>query len=170
MLIYHPAFDAYHCILRMLAILNISNDIEVERARILDFYITFPSAASKIKMPIDLKFLKPEARGHANIYRDPINPRATFKDMQHIQEAAIKTLAATNIICKQGLKRGNMIMVDNSPHSDLTELVALFIDRMSPFIHILIQELALIPLRGESGLKHRTNLMEYRYDTIQANI
>lgn len=170
MLIYHPAFDAYHCILRMLAILKISNDIEVERARILDFYITFPSAASKIKMPIDLKMLKKEAKEHVNIYRAPINPRATFREMQHIQEAAIKTLAATNIICKQGLKQGRMIMAESKQHSELTSSVTSFIDKMSPFIYILIQELSLIPLRGESGLKHRTNLMEYRYDTIKANI
>lgn len=166
MLIYHPAFDAYHCILRMLAILNISNDIEIERARILDFYLTFPSAASKIRMPIDLKLLKMEARAHSNIYRDPINPKITFREMQHIQDAAIKTLAATNMICKNGLKQGKVIMVESELNSDLNVSVTSFIDNASPFINILIQELSLIPLRGESGLKDRTNLMEYRYDTI----
>ncbi|HAU4873700.1 hypothetical protein OR606_02215 [Aeromonas hydrophila] len=166
MLIYHPAFDAYHCILRMLSILSISNDIEIERARILDFYLTFPSAASKIRMPIDLRLLKAEAKTYSNIYRDPINPKITFREMQHIQEAAIKTLAATNIICSNGIKQGRVIMTESVLNSDLNSSVKSFIHDTSPFINVLVQELSLIPLRGESGLKDRTNLMEYRYDTI----
>lgn len=166
MLIYHPAFDAYHCILRILAILQLCDDIEVDRARILDFYLTFPSAAAKIKMPIDLKLLKLEAKNHSNIYRDPINPKATFREMQHIQEAAIKTLAAANFICKKSLRQGVLIKADAEFNSELTVSIASFIGGISPFINILIQESALIPLRGESGLKDRTSLMEYRYDSI----
>ncbi len=166
MLIYHPAFDAYHCILRMLAILNICDGIEIERVKILDFYLTFPSAASKIRMPVDLKQLKPAAKSYSNIYRDPINPKITFREMQHIQDAAIKTLAAANIVCKDSLKQDKLIMVEPNLNQELTSSVDNFIMNTSPFIHILIQELAQIPLRGESGLKDRTNLMEYRYDTI----
>lgn len=41
MLIYHPAFDAYHATLRMLALLAFEMDFDVEKARILDFIWPF---------------------------------------------------------------------------------------------------------------------------------
>ena len=33
-----------------------------------------------------------------------------------------------------------------------------------PIADIILQGLAEIPLRGDGGLKHRTELMEYKYD------
>lgn len=48
MLIYHPAYDAYHCVFRMLLIAERVSGIEVEKARILDFYLVFPGMVKKI--------------------------------------------------------------------------------------------------------------------------
>lgn len=32
MLIYHPAYDAYHCLFRMIALIDHVNEIEVDKA------------------------------------------------------------------------------------------------------------------------------------------
>ncbi|HGA8765958.1 TPA: ABC-three component system middle component 5, partial [Salmonella enterica subsp. enterica serovar Virchow] len=47
MLIYHPAYDAYHCLFRMIALIDHVNEIEVDKARILDFYLIFPALVSE---------------------------------------------------------------------------------------------------------------------------
>ena len=45
MLVYHPAFDMHHCVFRMVRLLNRLpvGSCQVERMRILDFYLLFPS-------------------------------------------------------------------------------------------------------------------------------
>lgn len=74
MLIYHPAFDAYHCLFRMIAIIDHLNVVEVDKVRILDFYMIFPALVSKIRMPTTYNKSKAEAKKYSNEYRDPISP------------------------------------------------------------------------------------------------
>lgn len=98
MLIYHPAYDAYHCIFRMISLIDHVNEVEIDKARILDFYLTFPSLVSEIRMPNNYKRVKKEAKKYSNLYRKPINTASTFRDMHEIQMAAIRCLAATGLI------------------------------------------------------------------------
>lgn len=43
MLIYNQAFDFYHSIFRMLQLTTFGvNNVQIEKIRILDFYIVFP--------------------------------------------------------------------------------------------------------------------------------
>ena len=53
MLIYHPAFDIYHGIFRLLRILSLAprQKFEIERIRILDFYVLFPSELPRYTFP-----------------------------------------------------------------------------------------------------------------------
>jgi len=43
MLIYHPAFDAYHCVYRMTMLTQKVKELEYSKLRILDFYLCFPA-------------------------------------------------------------------------------------------------------------------------------
>lgn len=50
---YHPAFDAFNNIFRFLRIIlneNVSS-IEVDKLRILDYYLLFPWRAATIRLP-----------------------------------------------------------------------------------------------------------------------
>jgi len=60
MLIYHPAFDLYNCAFRMLQLMISikQNEVELDKLRIWDFYLTFPNEARKISYPRDLSELK----------------------------------------------------------------------------------------------------------------
>ena len=98
MLIYHPAYDAYHCIFRMIALIDHVNEIEVDKARILDFYLIFPSLVEKIRMPYNYSYIKKIAKKYSNDYRNPISAISTFRDLHQIQMAAIRCLAATGLI------------------------------------------------------------------------
>lgn len=61
MITYNPAFDLYHCIFRMVHIIQRLDDnecLEVDKIRIWDFYILFPSKAYTIKIRRDEELFK----------------------------------------------------------------------------------------------------------------
>src|SRR4051812_13349160 len=105
MLIYHPAFDAYHCTFRMLALTVNCPPIEVDKARILDFYLAFPTAILEMRLPQDRGAIRSKARALRNPYRSPVNIRRAFSDMQHLQLAAIGALAASEFLDGEALKQ-----------------------------------------------------------------
>lgn len=43
-MIYHPRNDIYHCCFRIVSILSLSNlsSIELDKLKIIDFYLVFP--------------------------------------------------------------------------------------------------------------------------------
>lgn len=165
MLIYHPAFDAYHCVFRMLALIEASPLIEVDRARLLDFYLAFPSAIADIRLPSTLSHGRRLAKSLANVYRDPLNPKAVFRDMAQIQHAALRSIVALGLVdvklYEQGvLKRNSAVILP----SDLRRCLEKYLEASPAVLGFLLKDLATIPLRGLNGLKHRTELLEYRYD------
>jgi hypothetical protein len=163
MLIYHPAFDAYHCVFRLLAILDRVNRIEVDKARILDFYLVFPSAVDAIKLPSTMRHARRVAKAKKNPYRDPISPIATFKGMHQIQSAALRCIAASNLISAEQLENEIAERTSTALTTDVQDSVRGFIERNTPVFEIIAQ-LSDIPLSGADGLKARTSLLEYRYD------
>lgn len=164
MLIYHPAFDAYHCVFRLLALTEMVSRIEVEKVRLLDFYLLFPSAIASIRLPQELKEARKLAKASANIYHDPINPATTFRDMHHIQEAALKCIAAAGFIDIKQFEVGFVVRTSMKIGDDLKVKVDHFLSSRQPITNVVVNHLASIPLRGHDGLKHRTELLEYKYD------
>lgn len=166
MLIYHPAFDAYHCVFRMLALINSLPDTELEMLRICDFYLVFPSAIKNIRLPSELSHGRKIAKVSSNIYRDPINTKQTFRDMSQIQLAALRNIAAFGIIDIDNYERG--LIKKNTlfkPPEKILHQLELYLDEHSEVASFVINELSKVPLLGLNGLKHRTELLEYRYDT-----
>ena len=48
--------------------------------------------------------------------------------------------------------------------SNIREKIGAFIDSRQPLSEVVLLELSKMKLTGDNGLKHRTSLMEYRYD------
>ncbi|WP_080756058.1 ABC-three component system middle component 5 [Pseudomonas brassicacearum] len=165
MLIYHPAFDAYHCVFRMLALIGVLPELEVEKARLLDFYLAFPSAISDIRLPSTLGHGRRLAKTYTNVYRDPLNPKAVFRDMTQIQNSALRSIAALGLIDLKQYERGviRRVLSIGLPKS-LSESLSNYVEGNGEVMDFLSKDLAHIPLRGLNGLKHRTELLEYRYD------
>lgn len=164
MLIYHPAYDAYHCVFRMLAVAECIKNTEVDKARLLDFYLVFPAALEKIRLPSDMRSLRRIAKEVANVYRDPVSTTSMFLEMRHIQEAALKAIAASGLIAIDSYSAGYVERTSMALPDALEEKLRDFINQNSVVTDAVLNELAKIPLLGKDGLKHRSQLMEYRYD------
>ncbi|WP_369310559.1 ABC-three component system middle component 5 [Providencia rettgeri] len=164
MLIYHPAFDAYHCLFRMIALIDHLNTAEVDKVRILDFYMIFPAMIANIRMPPTQSGAKSLARKYKNEYRDPINSLSTFRDMHQIQMSALKCLAATGLIDLSKLEYGVITRTTTEIPNDLLITMQSFLNDKADISDFIINELSQFDLTGKDGLKDRTQLMEYRYD------
>jgi hypothetical protein len=164
MLIYHPAYDAYHCVFRMLLVAEHVQDIEVEKARLLDFYLLFPGMVKTIRLPDGLKTLRAQAKATANVYRDPVSGISTFREMHHIQEAALKSIAASGLIDIKRYEAGFVTRTQMPIAAVLKAKLDEFLSANGPMVEGVLTGLSQIPLLGHDGLKHRSQLMEHRYD------
>lgn len=168
MLIYSHAFDLSHCIFRMLFILNILDDqqcLEIEKARIIDFYLAYPGIISEFKFPVELIKYKNNFSEINKKYRDPINSRATFEKMSILQKKALSTLVSMGYIDVSIYKKGKIKRTLKKIPLDLLEKLNSFSfygNNAQPKQILLI--LMSIHLKGQDGLKYRSNLMEYRYE------
>ncbi|HEN3580842.1 TPA: ABC-three component system middle component 5 [Yersinia enterocolitica] len=164
MLIYHPAYDAYHCLFRMIAVIDHLSTLEVDKARILDFYLMFPSLVSDIRMPPNYIGDKKVAKSYANKYHDPINQLSTFRDMHQIQIAALRCLAASGLIDLPRFEKGEVHRTDMEIPDGLLLSMRGFLNEKNNIYTFIIEKLSKFNLTGKDGLKDRTRLMEYRYD------
>lgn len=167
MLIYHPAFDAYHCAFRAVVITNAIAELELAKLRIIDFYLCFPAEVANIQLPHDHTKIRRMARTIKNDYRGPVNSVRTFKEMESIQVAAARMLAASGVLDPNELEVG---VISRTPLQVPERLVALqHVDVLpdtpgAAVKEYILTKLSRIPLAGGGGLKQRTGLMEYRYD------
>lgn len=166
MLIYHPAFDAYHCAFRMLAITSEHRVLELAKLRILDFFLCFPAEVANVQLPLDHGDVKKLAREARNPYRGPISVSRTFRDLEPIQTAAARLLALTGIFSISELEQGRIVRTGQALPDGLQLAYASGIAFSTPLDRYVLSKMAGIPLAGVGGLKQRTGLMEYRYDAV----
>lgn len=166
MLIYHPGLDAYHCVFRMLAVCEKVNDLEIEKARLLDFYLLYPALVAKVRLPRTLRPITKDAAAVANIYHDPSSPASTFRDMRHIQEAALRCIAAAGLIDVKRYENGFVTRTAAEVPKGIREKIVVFLESRQPIAEFVLRELAAIALGGSDGLKHRTQLMDHKYDFV----
>lgn len=164
MLIYHPAFDAYHCVFRMLIVANQLVSIEVDKARILDFYLAFPSALVAIRWPGHFRTARRLAASAHNPYRSPVSPRTTLREMRLMQDAALRCLAAAELIEADALQTSTIRRTEREIPAALLEPMRRHVAELGDVAELVFSRLGSIALLGADGLKDRTSLMDYRYD------
>lgn len=164
MLIYHPAFDAYHCVFRALLLTERLGPIEIQKLRILDFFLCFPYELSKIRLPREHADMKRIASLLENEYHGPVSVKQMFRDMEHIQVAAFRSLAASSIFDQRQFELGVIERTSKSLEDDLVMKLDLAKLRDKVVVDYLVERLGAIRLYGSNGLKDRSGLMEYRYD------
>lgn len=167
MLIYHPAFDAYHCVFRMLVVSGAVPVLELAKLRILDYYMCFPGEVALIQLPQEHTEIRKVARAIKNEYRGPVSAHRTFRDMEPIQHAAARLLAASGVFDSRQLELGTVSRTNNALPDDLLQAQALEPASSGPVAAVsnyVLRKLSSLPLLGPGGLKRRTGLMEHRYD------
>lgn len=166
MLIYHPAYDAYHCVFRILLAVDVLQSVDLPKLRILDFYLTFPAEIGSIRLPREHMAARKESQRMLNEYHGPLNAKKTFQDMEHIHVAAVRALAAANLLDKAKLQESVAVRTQTPIPESILKVLDSARQREPKMTDYIIRGLGAIPTQGIDGLKARTDLLEYRYDVI----
>ena len=166
MLIYHPAFDAYHCVYRMTMLTQKVKELEYSKLRILDFYLCFPAEIANIELPKDLQKIRAVAKVAENKFRGPVSSIRTFHDLEQIQNSATRLLAASDVFDSKKLEEGIISRTSRALPTELIKATSDPSNQAGTLIDFVLTQLSALPLQGNGGLKQRSGLMEYRYDPV----
>jgi hypothetical protein len=171
MIIYNQALDLYHSIYRILHLLNKFEEgelIEIEKIRIWDFYLLFPSKIHEIKLKqteLDIKKLRNSyIKKNDNPYDRIFENKKIFEKIKPYQISALNCIASYGIIDKSliPLNRASIInkellnrYINDVPELSITE---------KNVVALLTSHFNQMSLFGPDGLKSRTKLMESKYD------
>ena len=161
-------YDPYHCALRLASILVDCPlpEIEWERLRLLDFYVTFPHLLTSLRLPQALRSRKGGLRSVPAPYESLPTPKRLFFQLCTIQDTAAKLLAAGGILDRGAFLNGRIALATGELPSQLGELLKSLQFRSSEWYALVTQELSRVPLYGRNGLKDRSGLMEFRHDPV----
>lgn len=174
MIFYHPKDDSIHCIFRFLYILSVieESSIELDRLKIIDFYLLFPTLLlSDDKTPVLpvvkglTKPVKEKLKKLADPHERMPSHKILFSSLGDYQLQALDVMRAQNL-CH--ISQDNVISRGECFHSvhvtRLTQENNSFSENSmyAGIIKLLMQR----DLHGSAGLKARSKLMEYRYDAI----
>jgi len=170
MITYNPAFDLYHGIFRMAHILRKMDErkrYEIDSVRIWDFYMLYPNKLNNVLLKLDEKELR-DARKMLKLketaydYKGDI--RKLFEWIKPFQMSAIGCLVSCGILGKDAFEAGYVEVVNH-------DLLDVFVEKTGDisvheqnvlnFLNFLFSGMS---LTGIYGMKHRTKLIECKYD------
>jgi len=166
MIIYNPAFDIYHCIYRLIILLANTEieEIEIDKLRILDFYMIFPGEIKNMSFTRDLLSFKKNFKNIPSEFKSITLKNRVFRKMESYQSIAINCLASIEYIDINALKRNIIIKNDKYINLKILEKFNELISDKKYLIDFLSKQLIKIDLKGKNGLKTKTGLMESKYE------
>jgi len=171
MIVYHPAFDFYHCVYRFLKILTHSSKrqfVEVDRLRIWDFYLLFPDKVHNIKLTREEEDIRKLIRSYIvkvdNPYEEVLDNRKIFEKVKPYQVAALKCLASYGIISKDFLKENKVTIISKEILESYTSKFEPLSRKEQNVISLMTSHFSEMSMFGPNGLKARTKLLESKYD------
>jgi len=171
---YSACYDPYNTIFRMSVLLSKSTtkSMLIETLKIADFFLCFPSRLEEIKPPNSVKGM----RGRCNrVLRDlkknqfEILPASEvlFDRMDIIQETSISAMYSKEIITISGEgDNRELFLAFDMLSSPLTEKIDNFSSLNTELVNLLAVDFNKIQVLGSNGLKARTGLGDYVYDTV----
>ena len=168
MIIYHPKNDIYHCMFRFITIASIQDleEFEFTRLRIYDLYFLFPHLIKEISFPRvrGIAALMKKISELQEPYESLPDKKRLFSEMGDYHIQALQTLLAKDIFNEVG---SNRLRIGSRYQSRVvSELLSDNQYVSNSFYGDVLRVLNQVDLSGDSGLKKRTGLMEYRYDAI----
>ncbi len=166
MIIYHPLFDVYHGVFRILQILEAipRNKIDFERLKIIDFYMLFPSLLKEVSFPMEIVNLKKKFKKFYNTYESIEDPYRLFIQLESFQNSSIGLLIALDFIKSDDFNNGIITRTLKQLPRPLTLEIQNANKENNDVVSFLTGPFVEIELYGDRGLKARTKLMEYKYD------
>lgn len=167
MIIYHQRNDVFHCIFRVLSIFAIldTKKIEADRLKIIDFYFTFPHMLKNITIPRSTGSIQLSkwAQTLSVPYENIPNNKIIFSEMGDFQLLALDILISKDILTYEN---EFLTIGSNFKNIDIQRLVEDNTYTSNRMFKSLVDIFISNNLYGPNGLKHRTGLMEYRYDAV----
>ena len=164
-MIYHPKNDLYHCCFRLLSIISFcEKNISIDKIRIIDFYLVFPNFVEEITLPRkngNTKLKNKYAKMPPPFEIMP-NKKILFSELKDFQYSAISLLRAKSLIELKERTISKTPDYKSLPDKFFKENNILNDETQVQLIKCLYS----IELAGTQGLKQRTGLMEYRYDSV----
>lgn len=165
---YHPAYDANHCVFRTLLILehSVHEVIDLELYRLLDFYILFPHLLKHIcPLPAELRAYKRLLSKIPDPFESMRNTKRIMYELESLQTVALHNLLAKQLIDIDSFKSNQIKRTSEAIPPDLSAVIHSSEQAQNEWFRMVVNELPLINFGGKNGLKKRTGLMEFRYDT-----
>ncbi|KJF83402.1 ABC-three component system middle component 5 [Photobacterium angustum] len=165
MIVYHPYKDANHCAYRIISILSACNiPVNVNYLHIADFYYLFPSQLKNIEKLVrsnsvaynDLQLIE-------DSYENMENSRKVFFELKSIRNNVLYSLVSKGLVEFTTKEFFIKINYKKLPISLVNEMEKDSF-RKSKAFEIITTKMKDLKLYGESGLKSKSGLMEYKYD------
>jgi hypothetical protein len=167
MLIYHPRNDTYNCVFRILSILNNldTQSVEFIKLKIIDFYYIFPHLIKDISFPQGnpYSFLKKQAKAWPFPFEKLPDNKRLFSELGDFQIQALHILKAKRIVTDENGYIFRSVNFENPSIQNLHLNNPYFKEDFYQNVANFLNEMELL---GDSGLKRRTGLLEYRYDRV----
>lgn len=170
-LTYNEAFDPYHAAFRFLRLhigCKISERMPFDTFRILDFYILFPFRMQSMKFLSEDTAWRKVSRAYSEKapYGELPDDNSIFSRMEPFQRAAAASLARHGYLSSAAWEENEISFNEFELPTELGNRCETLNEEMSDIVEILCQIWQRYPLGGHSGLKDRTGLLEFRYDSI----
>lgn len=167
MLIYSPAYDLYHTMFRILQITERNEHVmEVDKLRILDFYLAFPAELLEIQSFRGFNKYKKYLKAEKNQYERVIDRKRLFFKMEHIQVSAMKALVSYSLLDANEFKNGKVKRTETPLNEHLSVRIQEEFKTNQNLLTLITGPLASLDLYGHLGLKVKTNLIEFKYDAV----
>jgi ABC-3C biological conflict system middle component len=167
MIIYHPAYDLNHCAFRFITLLSDIDEhqMEWETMQLLDFYYVFPHLLSDIRLPQNPVATKRTLKNIPIPYESLPNPQRLMFGLKALHNEAARALVAKGIVDKDSFLKNIIRLYAEKVPETLIDQINKNEKRNTLWYKLLVKVLAKYPINGKNGLKDRTQLMEFRYDT-----
>jgi hypothetical protein len=170
-LTYNEAFDPYHAAFRFLRLhiaCDISDRLPFDTLRILDFYLLFPFRLQAVKLlSNDLSWRKVSRSYETQApYGSMPDDSIIFARMEPFQRAAATSLVHSRHLASGAWDVNEVQFTTETIPATVSARCSQMNNRMSDIVAILCQIKARYPIGGRDGLKDRTGLLEYRYDSV----
>ena len=168
---FEPALDPYHTMFRTLRLLPIVGPIgklERDHVRILDFFLVFPFKISDLRLKQEHRRFRALGNRYAaqKPYAEQPESALLFQRMGSVSDAAFQSLTTKGFVDGGEYDAGWVKPIKNWIPDELEERIQAANSGqqdLMDFLNTLAREYA---LGGENGLKHRSGLMEHRYDAV----
>lgn len=170
---YQPAFDPYNAMFRILQLRDgswIEKAIQYDALRIADFFLLFPFYLQDKDIRYKLEHRAIRSVGKKYEAKKPYSrlpdKRSLFRRIEPFQIAAIGSLVNGGFVDAESWERHTVKATEKElPEALLTQIEGEN-SAHSELIEAILKLMCDYPVTGKDGLKHRTGLLEYRYDIV----